>query len=65
MNIVDKQRLFDELMEKLNVAGEIKSPAKQFRAMMDIENFLESVYERGYKEGFEKAVNQSIDVLKN
>lgn len=64
MNVVEKQKLFDEFMQRFDAMGKMKNPAQQFRAMMDFENFLESIYERGYSEGFEKGVNQSLDDLK-
>lgn len=65
MNIVEKQKLFDEYMQKVYEISNIKNPAQQMRAMVDMENYLESIYERGFSAGFEKGVNQSIDNLKN
>jgi len=64
LNVIEKQKLFDEYMEKVNELGKL-SPAQQLRAMLEIENYLASIYERGYNIGYEKGLKQSIDVLKN
>jgi hypothetical protein len=64
LNVIEKQKLFDEYMEKVNELGKL-SPAQQLRAILELENFLVSIYERGYNIGYKKGLKQSIDILKN
>lgn len=64
MNLVKKQKLFDEYVDFINSAPKNDKPSEQWRFFKKIEDFLESIYECGYAEGFEKGVNQSIDDLK-
>ena len=64
LNIIEKQKIFNEYIEMIKRIGEM-SPAQQLRATLGLEDYLASIYEKGYQAGVKDGIEKRFDILKN
>lgn len=64
LNTVERQELFNELMNRIKQISELPM-IQQLRAILDLENYIAEIYEKGYKDGFEKGKISKFNLGKN
>ena len=63
MEANEKEKAFNDYVAIVETVNDCKSPGQQYMIMSRIANFLESLWQAGYKKGYAKGVKEVKESL--